>query len=192
MGLNRQQREVFQTLRELAGQDRFLVIPRILVRLCGGWEEAAMLSQVLRWSNPDKREGWFYKTRADFAEELELTERQIRRCRDNLEILEFIETKLSRVANSPSTWYRACPATIIEEYKKHRTKRAGDRTKTAAPPDQNGQSSISPIFNTNIPPFFDGEPLTPEEEAEMDRLWNEAQTAPSQQWLFGTRSPQKP
>ena len=137
-----------------------------------------MLSQVLHWSNPDKREGWFYKTRADFSLELELTEKQIRRCRSNLEELGYIETKIVRVANSPSTWYRPCPERIIEEYKKHRPKRADDRPWGAAAPALGGQSSISPIFNTNITPNSD-------EEAEMDRLWAAADKVSIQQFLLG-------
>ena len=179
MGLNRQQREVFAALRELSGQDRYLVIPRILVKICGGWEEAAMLSQILRWSNPDKRDGWFYKTRADFALELELTERQVRRCRDNLELQELIETRMARVANSPTTWYRPCVETVIAEYKKHRPVRSDDRTPAAAALAQNGQSSISPIFNTNITS------LSADEELEMDRLWESAKHSKSQQFLLG-------
>jgi hypothetical protein len=187
-----QQREVFEMLRDLSGQNKIFVVPRLLVRLCGGWEEAAMLSQILYWSNPDKRDGWFYKTRFDWAQELELTEKQVRRCRTNLEFLELIETKTMRVANSPATWYRPKPEAIIALVHKHRPEWADDRPWGGAAPALGGQSSISQKNNTSARACvrarareLEESALTDEERAEMDRLWNEAQSTPLGQMLLG-------
>ena len=187
MGVHRQQREVFDMLRELSGQDRYLVVPRILVRLCGGWEEAAMLSQILYWSHPDKRDGWFYKTREDWSRELEITEKQVRRCRANLELLGFIETKVLRVANSPATWYRPAAPAILKAYEKHRPKWADHRPLGAAAPALEGQSSISPKYNTRNARAreVDDYPLSPEEKAEWDRMWDEVSKKPFGQMFLG-------
>lgn len=186
MGLHRQQREVFDMLRELSGQDRYLVVPRILVRLCGGWEEAAMLSQILYWSHPDKRDGWFWKTHAEWSRELELSEKQVRRVRDNLRILGFLETRVSRTGNSPVTWYRPIPAAVLKAYEKHLPKRAGDLPETAAAPAQMGKSSIPQEYNTRNARAReeDDYPLSPEEKAEWDRMWDEASRKPGIGQMF--------
>jgi hypothetical protein len=142
MSLSPQQEAVYSTLRSLAGQDRYFIIPRILVSLCGGWEEAGMMNQILRWSNPTRNLGWFYKSNPEFALELFLSEGQVRRCRANLKELGYIETKVVRVQNSPHTWYRPIPTVLVDKYQKHLSIPAGAPVENDRSPVENAKSSI--------------------------------------------------
>jgi hypothetical protein len=161
MARHKHQQEVFELLRRMSGLRTTLAIPRILVRLAGGYEEAAMLSQILYWSKPNGEDpGWFYKSRGEWAEELELTVKQIRRARTNLESRGLIQTKVRRLNNSPITWYAPNPEGIAEALEKHLPKRAGDWPIGAAAAAQEGQSSITLDYSQDSVEF------TPEEKTE--------------------------
>lgn len=197
MGLHRQQQELYDLLRSVSGQRQIIAIPRILVRLCGGYEEAAMLSQILYWSHPNTTEGWFYKTLYDWAAELEITEKQVRRAKTNLELLAFIETKLMRTGNSPVTWYRPAPEAIItalencvEVVDKHLPEWAAGVPQRAAGAARGGKSSIPQDYTQDARARARGgrelgKPPTSEQLAQFEFEWAELENTPFGQFLSG-------
>lgn len=63
------------------GVQNTIPVPVPFVHLLGDYTAAAFLSQCLYWGERSgDQEGWFYKTHADWYEELLLTPDQIRRC----------------------------------------------------------------------------------------------------------------
>lgn len=68
-------------IKGIVGKENIIAIPRTFITLMrGDYVAAAMLNQILYWqartSDPD---GWFYKTAADWQDELSITEYQISR-----------------------------------------------------------------------------------------------------------------
>lgn len=97
-------------------EDRHIkVIPNVLYKLVGSdHHAAAMLSQMLWWSgktnNPD---GWFYKTRQQWQDELFMTEWQVRKSLDLLSSLDFIETTQRKIYNVKTSHYRVLEGPLM-------------------------------------------------------------------------------
>ncbi len=74
-------KHVFTMLGERYSDKTLVLCPTVFVRLLGGDHKAAIfLSQILYWSDRTKdKDGWFYKSYADWQLETGLSESQIRR-----------------------------------------------------------------------------------------------------------------
>ncbi|WP_419207570.1 hypothetical protein ACN08S_05740 [Photobacterium leiognathi subsp. mandapamensis] len=72
---------MYQLLSELVGQEANLSVPRVFIRMCdGNYNHAAVLAQLVFWSNKSARkDGWFYKSQQELADELELSRDQVKR-----------------------------------------------------------------------------------------------------------------
>ena len=75
------QQDVKDVIQSFVGQTNVLTIPRTLLRYMGDdLNGGILLSQILYWTGRTKNEeGWFYKTYADWKEEIGLTEHQVRK-----------------------------------------------------------------------------------------------------------------
>ena len=74
------------------GRQNTIPVPVPFIDLVGDMTAAAFLSQCLYWgSRTTDPDGWFFKTQADWYEELRLSPDQIRRCTKTCEA--FIEAK---------------------------------------------------------------------------------------------------
>ena len=95
-------------IKEISGQSRVLSIPRLYIDLTGSLETALFLSQAIYWSDKGKSgDGWFYKTYEQWAEELSLTEYQVRKAVKLLSGWDVISTKLKKAINgSPTVHYK--------------------------------------------------------------------------------------
>ncbi len=82
------------------GHEYIISIPRLLIDLTGDWTLAAMLNQLLYWS--EKKE-WIYKSLDDWNLELGAVSRHKM---NQLKRFPFIETKIMRANGSPTTHYR--------------------------------------------------------------------------------------
>lgn len=90
-------------------EDRHIkVIPNVLYKLVGFDHHAAtMLSQMLWWSGKtNNSEGWFYKTRQQWQDELFMTEWQVRKSLDLVSSLGFVETTQRKIHNVKTSHYR--------------------------------------------------------------------------------------
>lgn len=101
--------EYFRTLiSKFSGKDNVIVIPRFYVELLDGDLKTAMLlNQIIYWSDKSKREdGFFYKTYAEWNDELFLSEHQIRSSAKKLESLGWIETAVKKANGNPTKHFR--------------------------------------------------------------------------------------
>ena len=99
--------EAKQLISAFSGNDRTLTIPVIYIELTGDMQTAALLNQIVFWSDKSKRnDGFFYKTYTEWEGEVHLSEYQIRRSAKVLEKLGFIEMKLKRANGSPTLHYK--------------------------------------------------------------------------------------
>jgi len=93
-------------IKEFTGQQNILTIPRVFIDYLDGDLPAALfLSQVLYWSSK-KDDGWFYKSYAEWQEELTLTEYMVRKARNLLEKKDILRTKRRKVKGAPVLWYQ--------------------------------------------------------------------------------------
>ena len=94
-------------ISSFSGQDRMITVPRIYIELVGEYPAAALLNQIVFWSDKSKRkDGFFYKTYKEWEEELALSEYQVRRCVKQLEEKGVVETKLKKANGSPTLHYK--------------------------------------------------------------------------------------
>lgn len=99
--------EAKQLISAFSGNDRTLTIPVIYIELTGDMHTAALLNQIIFWSDKSKRnDGFFYKTYTEWESEVHLSEYQVRRSAKVLEKLGFIEMKLKRANGSPTLHYK--------------------------------------------------------------------------------------
>lgn len=92
-------------IRQFTGQENILAIPRVFIEFTGDHITALLLNQILYWSDrttdPD---GWFYKTAAEWKDELCISPYQLSRAMKSLKEL-GIKTKLQKVNGAPCTHY---------------------------------------------------------------------------------------
>ena len=82
----------------LPGAHNTIPIPLELVRLLGNYEEAAIFSQCMYWSErTDNPDGWFWKRYDEWEEELAINERTCRRKLNALESRGWVETMVKKV-----------------------------------------------------------------------------------------------
>lgn len=96
--------EVFDLIKEFAGQSNILTVPVAFIRYTGTLEAALLLSQILYWS--DKKEGgWFYKTHKEWEEELALSKYEARKATKLLIDKGILETRVKKVNGTPTLHY---------------------------------------------------------------------------------------
>lgn len=102
------QAEVVDLIKAISGQANIIAVPRLFVSLLDGDIIAALLlSQIVYWSDKSKRkDGWFYKSYAEWKEELGLTQYRVKRAADALEENGLIETKVKRADGAPTVHYK--------------------------------------------------------------------------------------
>ncbi len=108
-----QRTEVFELIKEFAGQSNILTVPVAFIRYAGSLEAALLLSQILYWT--DKTEdGWFYKSYADWEKEITLNEYDIRKAAKSLKDKGVLETRLKKANGAPTVHYRLKEAEFSE------------------------------------------------------------------------------
>ena len=94
-------------IKSFSGMDRIITIPKIYIELTGDLNTAAFLNQVVFWSDKTSRkDGYFYKTYADWESELCLSKYQIGNCVKRLKALEIITTKVMKANGTPTVHYK--------------------------------------------------------------------------------------
>lgn len=99
------QKQIFNLIGELTGQNNLIVCNKLFKKLCGDYNSALMLSQLLYWYNKTDSE-WIYKTHHDWKDELELSIQEARTAQGKLVKLNLIETSIKRINNLNKTHYK--------------------------------------------------------------------------------------
>ncbi len=100
------QQNIVKLIKAISGQANVLTIPRVYLSLLNNKHRAALLlSQCVYWSDKSKSpDGWFYKTDAEWKEELGLTRGGLDTALKEGE--KYLETKVARVGPTPKSHYR--------------------------------------------------------------------------------------
>lgn len=98
---------VKELLSHFSGQMAIVTIPAIYIRFTGSMESAALLSQMLYWSDRTKDpEGWFHKSYSEWESEIALSEYQVRKHSKKFAEQGFLEIKLKKINGAPKVHYR--------------------------------------------------------------------------------------
>lgn len=90
-----------------SGTERHITIPKIYLELVEDYPTAALLNQMIFWSDKTKRkDGFFYKTYKEWEEETLLSEYQVRRASKKMISMGILETDVKRANGSPTLHYR--------------------------------------------------------------------------------------
>ena len=99
--------DIKNVISTFSGTERHITVPRVYLEMLGDFNTAAFLNQLIFWSDKTKRrDGFFYKTYAEWEDELFLSEYQVRRSSKNLKDLGLIETEVKRANGSPTVHYK--------------------------------------------------------------------------------------
>lgn len=94
-------------IASFSGNERHITVPKIYLELTGDFNTAALLNQMIFWSDKTKRkDGFFYKTYLEWEDELTLSEYQVRRAVKSLKDKGLVETKLKKANGSPTIHYK--------------------------------------------------------------------------------------
>ena len=91
----------------MSGQDSVITIPKIYIDFTGDLTTAAILNQLVFYSDKGKRsDGFFYKSYKEWEEETGLTKRQVSYSIGKIKDLGLVETKLKKANGSPTIHYK--------------------------------------------------------------------------------------
>lgn len=99
-----------------SGQQATLTTPKIYVKLTKSHEKALVLNQVIFWSTKSElNNGWFYKSYAEWFDEILIPERTLRRIFQSLANDGLIKTKTNKVRGDRVLMCKPEMDTIIEQ-----------------------------------------------------------------------------
>jgi hypothetical protein len=100
-----QRTEVFDLIKQFAGQSNIITVPVVFIHYAGTLEAALLLSQILYWSDKTQ-DGWFYKSYREWEQEIALDEYQVRKASKSLKAKGILETRLKKANGAPTVHYR--------------------------------------------------------------------------------------
>lgn len=99
--MNRKQ--ILSILSSFTGHENVIAVPKVLVDLTGDWGLAAMLNQLIYWSDKSQRaDGYVYRSAKDWEDELAVSEYTVRKFKQ----LPYIKAKVLRANSAPTTHYK--------------------------------------------------------------------------------------
>lgn len=111
------QSSILELIKRMSGQANLLVTPVLYLDITGNDHKAALfLNQCVYWSDRSKHpENWFYKTDAEWYEELRLTREMLDRIVNKLENeLGVIKCEVHKVGRTPKTFYKVIDEKLEE------------------------------------------------------------------------------
>ncbi len=104
--------QVFNLVKSFSGQSNVIAVPRIFISLTGSASLALLLSQLLYWSErTTRRDRFVYKSNRDWFEEVGASRYDV----DQFKTLPYVETKVKRANNYPTTHYRLRIDVLVDE-----------------------------------------------------------------------------
>ena len=141
------QQQVFDLIKTLTEDRAILTVPRLFVRMFD-LKTGYFLSQLLYWSDKGTRkDGFFWKTTAEWIEETGLSDYAIRSARQTLEKAGVIETKVMRAMGSPTVHYRFNQEAFTQAVLDHQQM---DSLKSTNPTCENQQIQPIEINESNL------------------------------------------
>jgi hypothetical protein len=88
-------------LAQFSGAHSVIAVQRSYIDFAGDLPSGVLLSQMIYWSSRrTSKDGWFYKTYAEWHEEIYLPEKTVRRYADSFEKRGFLDSKVCRNAQN--------------------------------------------------------------------------------------------
>lgn len=130
-------------LSEFTGQRRGVFVHKIFIEMTGDLNAAAMLSQILYWSDKTKNpEGWFYKTTDEWQDEIGISYAQQRRAYKIIKPL-GIQHRLKRVeSGATKAHYRVDWDTFVEKTAQHLDFQLSRKSEKLNPITDNNNSNM--------------------------------------------------
>ncbi|ANK37590.1 hypothetical protein AOB58_788 [Staphylococcus sp. AntiMn-1] len=106
---------IASVISKFSGQNNVIPIPVIYLEITEDYPAAALLNQMVYWSDRTKRrDGYFYKSYQEWNEELYLSEYQVRRGTNKLKSLGLVETSLKKANGAPTLHYKVDTKEVSE------------------------------------------------------------------------------
>lgn len=106
---------IASVISKFSGQNNVIPIPVIYLEITEDYPAAALLNQMIYWSDRTKRkDGYFYKSYQEWNEELYLSEYQVRRATNKLKNLGLVETSLKKANGAPTLHYKVDTKEVSE------------------------------------------------------------------------------
>jgi hypothetical protein len=151
--------DVLAYIKQFTGQANILAVPRVFVRFTGSIEAAALLNQILYWSErTDDPNGWFWKTAKEWEDELGLSYYKVSRILNKLKLTLGIETALHWVRGATVTHYRIDFEVFAEAFLKFLRSQETQKDRIEEiqiRSERIEETSIDPIQETSIPLYIE-------------------------------------
>lgn len=107
-------------LSQFSGQQAVITVPKIYYRLTQNLNKALILNQIIFYSDKSTycQDGWFYKSYAEWMNEVYLTERSLRYHFKDLVKDNLIEMRIAKVKGVRTPFFRPLMDNIMEAIKK--------------------------------------------------------------------------
>ncbi|HHV6154519.1 TPA: DnaD domain protein [Staphylococcus aureus] len=94
-------------ISQFSGQNNVIPIPVIYLKITEDYPSAALLNQLIYWSDrTNRKDGYFYKSYKEWEEEIHLSKYQVMRSIKKLKNLGMVETTLKKANGAPTVHYK--------------------------------------------------------------------------------------
>ncbi|MDK6296534.1 conserved phage C-terminal domain-containing protein [Staphylococcus caprae] len=94
-------------ITQFSGQNNIIPIPVIYIEITEDYHTAALLNQLIYWSDrTSRKDGYFYKSYKEWEEEIHLSKYQVMRATKKLKNMGIVETALKKANGAPTVHYK--------------------------------------------------------------------------------------
>ena len=94
-------------ITQFSGQNNIVPIPVIYIEITEDYHTAALLNQLIYWSDrTSRKDGYFYKSYKEWEEEIHLSKYQVMRSIKKLKNMGIVETALKKANGAPTVHYK--------------------------------------------------------------------------------------
>jgi len=94
-------------ITQFSGQNNIIPIPAIYLKITEDYHTAALLNQLIYWSDrTSRKDGYFYKSYKEWEEEIHLSKYQVMRATKKLKNMGIVETALKKANGAPTVHYK--------------------------------------------------------------------------------------
>lgn len=94
-------------ITQFSGQNNIIPIPAIYLKITEDYPTAALLNQLIYWSDrTHRKDGYFYKSYKEWEDEIHLSKYQVMRSIKKLKSMGIVETALKKANGAPTVHYK--------------------------------------------------------------------------------------